>query len=168
MADPTEAADDGSQQSGKGLRAQLEAQVAENKALREQAERSAQLERELSLHRAGLGHLSDKQAKALAAAHDGEYTPEALKATAEELGFGAKPTGESTPAAAQVTDHSAEAAELASISGAPDVPAAAGQMTQAEFDKRIGAIQNDDELDEFVAQNAHIFDNILDRMTRRG
>lgn len=168
MADPTEATDDGSQQSGKGLRAQLEAQVAENKTLREQAERAAQLERELSLHRAGLGHLSDKQARALAAAHDGEYTPDALKATAKELGFGASPTGESTPAAAQDPDYSAEAAELAGISGAPDVPAAAGQMTQAEFDKRIAAINSDEELEEFVHANQHIFDNILDRMSHRG
>lgn len=51
------------------------------------AEELAQTQRELALWKAGLGDLSDKQVKALAAAHDGEFTPEALKATATELGF---------------------------------------------------------------------------------
>ena len=90
-----------------------------------------------------------------------------MKATADELGFGAKATGESTPAATTAPDYSAEAAELADISGAPDVPASTGQMTQAEFNKRIAATQSDEELEEFVQANQHIFDNILDRMSGR-
>jgi hypothetical protein len=66
--------------------------------LRKQAKESADwqskaaaLERELVVHKAGLSGLTDKQHKALAAAHEGDWEPEALKATAAELGFGPQP-----------------------------------------------------------------------------
>lgn len=62
--------------------------------LREKAKRADTAEseaqaakRELSLHKAGLGGLSEKQTKALMNVHDGEWEPESLKATATELGF---------------------------------------------------------------------------------
>ncbi|HUR52874.1 MAG TPA: hypothetical protein VMZ71_02000, partial [Gemmataceae bacterium] len=47
-----------------------------------------QLEREnLLLRTPGLNVLSERQMKALFATHDGEHTPEALRATAQDLGF---------------------------------------------------------------------------------
>jgi|SRR5580765_474238 len=63
--------------------------------LREKAKRADTLEsdnsrlaRENSLLKAGVNNLTEKQLTALNAAHgDGEITPEALRKTAEELGF---------------------------------------------------------------------------------
>jgi len=62
--------------------------------LREKAKRTdtaeakaVAVERELTLHKAGLGTLSPMQQKALSAAHEGDWDPELLKATATELGF---------------------------------------------------------------------------------
>jgi hypothetical protein len=43
--------------------------------------------RELALHKAGLGDLTDKQMKALTATHEGDWDVESLKASATELGF---------------------------------------------------------------------------------
>lgn len=58
----------------------------------EAAESDAQAaRRELTLHKAGLGTLTDKQMKALTAAHDGDWDAELLKATATELGFVREP-----------------------------------------------------------------------------
>lgn len=48
---------------------------------------AAASKRELTLYKAGLGDLTDKQMKALSAAHEGDWDPESLKATASELGF---------------------------------------------------------------------------------
>lgn len=72
--------------------------------LREKAKRADTAEaeaqaarRELTLHKAGLGELSDKQMKALQAAHEGDWEPESLKATATELGFVKQPGEPSEP-----------------------------------------------------------------------
>ena len=71
------------------------------KQLRQRAERAdeaesraSRLERENVVLKAGL-NLSDKQFKALAAAHEGDWDADAVKATASELGFGKQP--ESAP-----------------------------------------------------------------------
>lgn len=64
------------------------------KALRKKAATADRLEpentslrTENALLKAGLGDLNERQQKALIASHDGDLTPEALKATATELGF---------------------------------------------------------------------------------
>jgi hypothetical protein len=63
------------------------------KDLRKKADRLTQVEAQLQqyeqekqLREAGL-ELSDRQRKALLAAHEGDQTPDALKVTATELGF---------------------------------------------------------------------------------
>lgn len=109
MADPTEANAEVPETDQERNWRKLETKAKES------TERAERLERELAFHKAGLASLTDKQVKALSAAHDGEFTPEALKATAEELGFGQKASGESPPPVE--VDHGTEAAELAALSG---------------------------------------------------
>lgn len=65
--------------------------VLEKKAEKAEA-RSTELEtendglrRELAFHKAGLSNLTAMQTKALLGAHDGDLTPDSLKATAAEL-----------------------------------------------------------------------------------
>ena len=63
----------------------LEKQV---KASQTAAQEAEQLRREnLILRTPGLNELSDRKIKALFATHDGEFTPDALKATAIDLGW---------------------------------------------------------------------------------
>lgn len=53
------------------------------------------LQREnLLLRTPGLGDLSDKQMKALFATHEGDLTPDSIRATAQDLGFVAPPAPE--------------------------------------------------------------------------
>ena len=73
--------------------------------LRQKAKKADTLEKELSslrrenlIFRAGLTDLTDKQIAALAAVHDGDETPDAYRATAEELGY-AKPKEPEVPTA---------------------------------------------------------------------
>lgn len=49
--------------------------------------RLAEMERQVALTQAGLVSLNDKQTKALLAAHEGEFTKDALRTTAADLGF---------------------------------------------------------------------------------
>lgn len=114
MADPTEGETPDAPESDQERNwRKLEAKAKES------TERAAQLERELAFHKAGLADLTDKQVKALSAAHDGEFTPDALKATAEELGFARTASGQSSPPVE--VDHGTEAAELAALSGSTGV-----------------------------------------------
>lgn len=71
--------------------------------LRKQAKQAATLEkelaatrRELTIFKAGLTDLNADQITALAAVHQGDDTPEALRATAEKLGW-AKPAEPEVP-----------------------------------------------------------------------
>lgn len=83
----------------------------------EQAEhRAVELERKLALSEAGLSGLNDKQVKALLAAHEGDVTGDALKATATELGFGGPQPETADP------DLTAEVAELTKLAGSPPQP----------------------------------------------
>jgi len=63
------------------------------KAHDEALARAEAAERKLVVAEAGL-KLSPRQLDALTKVHDGDWTPEALKATAEELGFAAPPARE--------------------------------------------------------------------------
>ena len=122
-------------------------------------ERSAQLERELAFHKAGLSNLSDKQVKALSAAHEGEFTAELIKATAEELGFAAKPAaGQSNPAVEQEATHGNEARELAELSNSPAEHGAPPESirTQEAFDAKVRSFDNEADLDAFLRENLDI------------
>jgi hypothetical protein len=81
-------------------------------AERERAERE-RAERELAVFRAGLGELSEAQRRALLAVAT-DTTPEALRATAESLGFLRAPEPVAEPAAVpEPADRTAEARALA-------------------------------------------------------
>ena len=139
MADPTETPTPETPESDQ----ERNWRKLETKA-KESEERASQLERELAFHKAGLAHLSDKQVKALSAAHDGEFTPDALKATATELGFGMQTAGEPTPTAD--VDHGAEAAELATLtgsSGPTPEPRPTGRPSREQVAKDAAAMAAD-------------------------
>lgn len=74
----TQAEDD-----AKGMRAELAKKAAENATLAAQLE---QTQRQVAVDKAEL-KLNDKQLAALEAVHSGEWTAEAVKATADSLGF---------------------------------------------------------------------------------
>lgn len=152
MADTDE--DTGSQETGKGLRAQLEAALAEAKQAKVDAENAR---RELAFTQAGLTGLSDKQVKALVATHEGEITADALKATATELGFVAdkppatdnKPAVSEQPAAVTGgdVDTARELAQLAGFTGgATPPPAPEGAVDLDQF-QTAGALM------DFLRQN---------------
>lgn len=96
------------------------------RTLRQKAERTdlaesevADLKRELVVHKAGLTDLSDKQLKALTAAHEGDWTPEDLKATAVELGFGPQPVAEPPPTGNDPAEMAAMQRTQAASGGTP-------------------------------------------------
>lgn len=117
--------------------------------LRKQAKESADwqtkaaaLERELVVHKAGLTELTDKQLKALAAAHEGDWEPDALKATAAELGFGPQPAAEPPPP--QVPPEEMDAMQrVAAASGgqpAPPPPDLESQIANAKSPEELRAV----------------------------
>ena len=83
------------------LREALNRTKAEKQTL---SSENATLKRENALLKAGLGGLNEKQQKALAAAHDGDFTPEALKQTAIDLGF-AEPEPDTTATPDEQAEH---------------------------------------------------------------
>jgi hypothetical protein len=88
--------------------------------------KAADLERELVVHKAGLTTLTDKQLKALSAAHEGDWEPEALKATAVELGFGPQPNGTQEPEPKIPEAEAAAMQRVANASGGPPQPVLQG------------------------------------------
>lgn len=68
---------------------------------------NSQKTRELLAYRAGLPDLDSVRMKALLAAHEGEETPEALRATAVKLGWAEPPE----PSGGEITDEAAESAK---------------------------------------------------------
>lgn len=158
MADPTEAEEvEGEEEQApkRNWRRELEdrAKTAEEKA--------AQLQRELAFTKAGLDHLSDRQAVALYKVHDGDMTAEALKATADEL-FGAKSEpGESTPGS-EGPDHSAEASELAALARSPAGEAPSGApLSQEQIDQKLAEVVAEggpDAAKDWMLANRSLFD----------
>lgn len=147
MADPTEI-EEGSEDQPPKRNWRKE---AEDRA-KQDAERIATLERELAFNKAGLTHLNDDQVKALVAVHEGEMTPDALKATSSKL-FGAAPAGQSTPAETE-TDHGDEAAELATLTGSTgptQEPRPTGKPSYEQVTKDAAALAADqDQLIEYL------------------
>lgn len=74
------------QQTGSGLRAQLEAALAENAELKQQVEQGFTAQRDLAFIRAGIDTESGP-GKLLAKSYDGELDPEAITQFAEEYGI---------------------------------------------------------------------------------
>lgn len=98
--------------------------------LRKKAERADQAEAEANalrtenaLFKAGLGDLTDIQRRAILATHDGELNSDALKATAESLGFTRQPEAPQEP---QVpADEQAAHQRVAEMGAAPAAEAEA-------------------------------------------
>jgi hypothetical protein len=92
------------------LRAKLEAANARNRELEGQVQGFAAVQLENAAFKAGLS-LTGPKLKALFAAHEGDdFTPEALQATAKELGFTAEATtppagGTTTPPPPDTSGH---------------------------------------------------------------
>lgn len=110
--------------------------------------------RELTLHKAGLGDLSEKQMKALSAAHEGDWTPDLLKETANELGFGQPTNSEQTPPEPRIP-----AAELAAHQRVAD--ASGGQPTPPPDDlgAAIDATNSPEELHAVLANAGMLLDD---------
>ena len=101
----------------------------------EQAEPElTKLQREnLLLRTPGLADLSDKQMRALFATHDGDQTPEALRATAQDLGFVAAPPPEVPDAEVQAHQRIAQASQGADASTPDPLAGALNAQTEQEF-----------------------------------
>lgn len=151
MADPTEVDEQEDDHTESSVVKTLR---AENKRLKKDAEDAPKLRLQLALTKGKLDTLNEKQVKALLAAHDGEIEPEALKATATELGFGQapEPTGEETPESAEVDG---ELAHLSNFAGAP-APEGREVLTQEKVDEKIASL-GPDEIDDWMYANKHLF-----------
>jgi len=103
----------------KQLRDSFESAKAEN----------SRLKRENALLKAGLGDLGGKKTQALLAAHDGDLTAEALKATATELGFITSEPDEAQQQADQAADAATRLAD-SSQGAAPSIQT--GVLTPTE------------------------------------
>lgn len=113
----------------------------------------SELQRELVVHRAGLTELSDKQLKALSAAHEGDWEPEALKATAAELGFGT-----TTDSGQQEPEPKIPAEELAAHQRV--AAAATGQppAPPATLDAALANAKSEDEIKEILRNADMLFE----------
>lgn len=117
MADHAEAEESEGQAPARNWRKELEdrAKTAEDKA--------AELERRLAFTEAGLTDLSPKQVKALLSAHEGDISADAIKATADELGFAPPPKTAEEEVDPEQAQREQELASLSKIAGsAPSAP----------------------------------------------
>ena len=93
--------------------------------------------------------LSDKQMKALIVSHEGEFTPDALQATAAELGFVPKETPDPTPTPetpTAVSDAEMQAHQRiaeATAQGTPPAPTTPDQRIK-DIRDRVARISNPD------------------------
>jgi hypothetical protein len=101
----------------------------------EQAEPElTKLQREnLLLRTPGLNDLTPTKMKALFSTHEGEFTPEALRATAEDLGFVQPPPPEVPDQEVQAHQRIAQASQGADTSTPDPLAGALGATTEAEF-----------------------------------
>lgn len=97
------------------------------------------LERENVLLRSGLT-LNDKQIKALTAAHDGDWTPEGITATATELGFSKPPDEPAEPKIPTAETDAMRRAVEATGAAPPPPPDLASQIMQATSPDQIKAL----------------------------
>ena len=101
------------------------------------------LQREnLLLRTPGLNALSERQMKALFATHDGELTPESLKATAQDLGFVAPPPPEVPDAEVAAHDRLFRASAGATPAPGDSDALDAAAISQAKSQDEVMAIIN--------------------------
>lgn len=159
MADPTEAEEPEEQEPApkKNWRRDLEDRLASAETRAQDAEQRA------AVAEAGLTGLTPKQLRALKLSHEGDFTAEALKATAEELGFGAakveeQSTSEAQPTEEQNPDTKAEASKLAKLANSPaqHSPAADIIRSQEDFDAKVRSFTNEADLDKFLRDNLNL------------
>jgi hypothetical protein len=148
MADPTDDQDQSDADSPRNLRALLEAANERARQAEERAGTVEDLQRKLLVHEAGLGSLSEKQTKALYAAHEGDLTADGLKATAKDLGFAGK---------ADDGDDAAQAEELEALdqlgreSSKPGPPLSGRAAFEKALDEFKGSAE---EYDAFIWANS--------------
>lgn len=147
-ADDTQAANT----DGKGWRKQLEAERAEAKAEAQRVKAEADTaRRELAFLKAGVD-LDTPQGKLLAKAYDGDPTPEAVKAYAEEYGV-------LQPAAAQVPVEELQAHERVAA-------ASAGAVTQSQADLHMSAVNNAQSIGELMQALAAADPDLVDTVSK--
>lgn len=117
MPDDLDSPDDEQQPEDNAVMRELRKKADRTSAAESEAQAA---KRELTLHKAGLGTLSDKQMKALMNVHEGDWEPDLLKATATELGF----TQPTAPSQEQIPQGELEAHQrvAAAAGGAPPPP----------------------------------------------
>jgi hypothetical protein len=150
MADPEVEEPEG-QAPARNWRKELEGRIKELEG------QNSELSRKLAFTEAGLSGLSEKKVKALLAAHEGDISAEAIKATATELGFGAKTAeaeGESEGAEG-TAEVDGELAHLSNFAGAP-APEGREVLTQEKVDEMIKAVPPE-QLDDWMYANRHLF-----------
>lgn len=103
-----------------------------------------QLRRENVVLRAGLNDLTDKQLKALTAAHDGDWEPDALKATATELGFGKQTE--------TVEEPQVPAGELESMRRMQDASRGEPPPVEGDLESRLQQAKNPQEVMAILAE----------------
>lgn len=123
--------DDDDQQTdgGRGLRAQLEAALAKAKDNDELRNENQRLKNDGVIRDAGLT-LNDRQKAALQATHEGNWTPEAIKTTATELGFIQPPVTEPVVDDPSLALHD----QIAQASAGTDAPPTS---TEAQIDASL-------------------------------
>ena len=149
MADPTEV-EESDDRPARNWRKELE-----DRAKQAEAERD-ELKRELAFSEAGLVGLTVKQRKALLAAHEGDVTAEAIKATADDLGFfvGEPPAKDDTDPEQVQRDQ--EVSELAKFAGAP-TPSGSAVMSPDEVQAKIDSFTSPEALKDWVLANPDLF-----------
>ena len=150
MADPTEV-EESEDRPARNWRKELE-----DRAKQAEAERD-ELKRELAFSEAGLVGLSAKQRKALLAAHEGDVTAEAIKATADDLGFFVgEPAAKDDVADPEQVQRDQEVSELAKFAGAP-TPSGSAVMTPDEVKAKIDSFTSPEALKDWVLANPDLF-----------
>ena len=125
----------------RNMRKRIKELEADAKKAQELEARAVAAERRVAIAEAGV-KLSDKQLKALAAVHDGEWTPESIKGTAAELGYIAPPEPE------------VPAEELEALNRVADAASGGGMSASkaAEYEAAMAATKNMDEVIQVARQ----------------
>lgn len=150
MADPTEV-EESDDRPARNWRKELEDKAKQAEA------KAAELERKLAFSEAGLTGLSAKQVKALLAAHEGDVTAEAIKATADDLGFFVgEPAAKDDVTDPEQVQRDAEVSELAKFAGAP-TPSGSAVMSADEVKAQIDSFTSPEALKDWVLANPDFF-----------
>lgn len=117
------------------MRQRISEQAAQLKEAEDLRAENTRLVRQMAVRDAGL-ELNDRQRKALEATHEGEWSPEALRQTAADLGFAAATIQQSVPA-----DELASLSRFEQAARGGEPPRT--QDADAEFDARMAALNTE-------------------------